>query len=94
MKITSAKRIQVTDKPSIMERVDLSAAGMYPIPDEEAEMADLRVCSTDRYFSDDVEGTCENEGCGRTIYHRPYGPTQIKKVCLHCAMLMTQAPQA
>ncbi|MDQ2732384.1 MAG: hypothetical protein M3Y56_12060 [Armatimonadota bacterium] len=87
-------KVQTGEKRSLEERVDFEAGGMYVIPDEEAERADLRVCSTERYFSNDIEGVCQVEGCDRAIFFRPYGPMHIKRVCIHCAMLMTQEPQA
>ncbi len=75
-------------------KLNLGGLELNIVSDEDAAKADLRICSPDRYFPDDLVDVCQNEGCGRTIYFRPHGPMNVKRVCLPCAALMSQEVQA
>jgi hypothetical protein len=60
------------------------------VSDEEAEEADVVVCCTadmPSYFDDNVYTTCAE--CGVEIYHRPYMPKKPRKVCIECAIKMS-----
>jgi hypothetical protein len=62
------------------------------VSDDEAEKADMVVCLPDtgpRYFTDDVTAQCAM--CGITIRHRPHVPKAPPKVCINCALFMSEA---
>lgn len=45
---------------------------------------DFIMCSETSHFPDDKKGEC-NE-CGKKIVFRPYQPSDVKKVCMNCAI--------
>jgi hypothetical protein len=61
------------------------------VSDEEAEQADYVVCcpiGSPRYFDDDVETICSE--CGVGIFHRPHVPKRPRKICLDCAVRLSE----
>lgn len=65
------------------------------VSDAEAEEATLVVCMPiggPRYFDDDVETVCSE--CGTGIFHRPHVPKKPRKVCIDCALKLSEQEQA
>lgn len=46
-------------------------------------IADIRICSLERYHQDDLEG--EFSKCHHPVFYRPQPPYLIPFVCLKCA---------
>lgn len=61
------------------------------VPKEEGA-AEIRVCSLERQFVDDLEGQCSE--CQRPIFYRPHPPFLLKMLCLECGMPLFTAADA
>lgn len=74
------------------ERNGKQQESLIPIvSDEEAEAADFVVCCTadmPSLFDDNVSTTCAE--CGTAIYHRPSIPKKPKKICIECALKLSE----
>lgn len=60
------------------------------VSDAEAEQCDMVVCMPNggpRYFDDDIDTVCAK--CGTPIHHRPHVPKTPPKVCIDCALIMS-----
>jgi ribosomal protein L37E len=69
--------------PKLARKLKAVLAAVTAAPQPSA--IDVIVCAPDDVpssFTDDVHTTCAD--CGRGIYHRPYVPARLKKVCLAC----------
>jgi hypothetical protein len=53
-------------------------------------IADLRICSLERYFPDDLEGECDQ--CHMPIFYNPVPPFLCKKLCWKCAAPLLKNP--
>src|SRR5438105_10664530 len=66
------------------------------VSDEEAEQANYVICmpnGSGEYFNDDVRTTCAL--CARGIHHRPHVPKTPAKVCIDCALKLSEkGPEA
>ena len=66
---------------------DVRDEGVAIISEEEAEKADVVICSPDwipSEFTDDIHGTCAH--CGTPIHYRPHTPKRPMKLCIMCGV--------
>lgn len=64
----------------------------HVIPDDRIPAEALIVCcreGTPTPYTDNVGATCAH--CAHPIIHRPYIPAANTKICLECAMIMSEA---
>lgn len=58
---------------------------------EECAHAEFMICGTVSFFADDVQTTCS--ACQRHIYHRPYMPLNLTKLCVYCVVQIMTEPR-
>jgi hypothetical protein len=73
-----------------MQERKAEEAHMEIVSNKQAESCDYYVCALAGAspFSDNEYAKCCN--CGRTVMHRPNGPVTPEKICIECALALTE----